>query len=51
MARKFMDVSKNVSDEKKAQAEELISEIQQKLDEGNGTRALSLSEKLNKLFG
>ena len=46
-----MDVSKNVSDEKKAQAEELISEIQQKLDEGNGTRALSLSEKLNKLFG
>ena len=51
MARKFMEISTNVSDEKKAQAEDLISQIQEKLEEGNGTRALSLSEKLNKLFG
>ena len=51
MARKFMEVSTNVSDEKKEQAEDLISQIQEKLEEGNGTRALSLSEKLNKLFG
>lgn len=51
MARKFMDISENVTAEQKKQAEDLIAEIQQKLDEGNGTRALSLSEKLNKLFG
>ncbi len=51
MARKFMEISDNVTDEQKQQAEDLIAEIQQKLDEGNGTRALSLSEKLNKLFG
>ena len=50
MARKFMEISSNVTDEQKEQAEDLISQIQQKLDEGNGTRALSLSEKLNKLF-
>jgi hypothetical protein len=50
MARKFMDISDSVTAEKKSQAEELMAEIQQKLDEGNGTRALSLSEKLNKLF-
>ena len=51
MARKFMDISENVTAEQKQKAEDLIAEIQQKLDEGNGTRALSLSEKLNKLFG
>jgi len=50
MARKFMQVSTSVTDEKKATAEQLIADIQQKLDEGNGTRAFSLSEKLNKLF-
>ncbi|MDP6869275.1 MAG: DUF5611 family protein [Candidatus Poseidoniaceae archaeon] len=50
MARKFMEVSTNVSDEKKQQAEELIAEIESKLAEQNATRALSLSEKLNKLF-
>ena len=50
MARKFMEISTSVSDEKKEMAEQLIAEIQQKLDEGNGTRAFSLSEKLNKLF-
>ena len=51
MARKFMELSDNVSAEQKEQAEDLISQIEQKLEEGNGTRALSLSEKLNKLFG
>ena len=50
MAKKFMNISTSVTPEQKAQAEELMTEIQQKLDEGNGTRALSLSEKLNKLF-
>jgi len=50
MARKFMEISDSVTDEKKAIAEDLMIQIQQKLDEGNGTRALSLSEKLNKMF-
>jgi len=51
MARKFMDMSSNVTAEQKQQAEDLIAQIEEKLEEGNGTRALSLSEKLNKLFG
>lgn len=51
MARKFMDISSNVTAEQKQQAEDLIAQIEEKLEEGNGTRALSLSEKLNKLFG
>ncbi|HIF45506.1 MAG TPA: hypothetical protein EYQ73_01750 [Candidatus Poseidoniales archaeon] len=50
MAKKFMSISKNVSEEKKATAEDLITQIEQKLEEGNGTRAMSLSEKLNKMF-
>lgn len=50
MARKFMEISKKVTDEQKATAEDLIAQIEEKLEEGNGTRALSLSEKLNKLF-
>jgi hypothetical protein len=45
-----MEVSTNVSAEKKQEAEDLIRQIEEKLSEGNGTRALSLSEKLNKLF-
>jgi len=49
-AQKFMEVSANVSAEKKQEAEDLIRQIEEKLSEGNGTRALSLSEKLNKLF-
>ena len=51
MAKKFMEISQNVTAEKKATAEDLIAQIEEKLEEGNGTRALSLSEKLNKLFG
>ena len=49
-AQKFMEVSTNVGAEKKQEAEDLIRQIEEKLSEGNGTRALSLSEKLNKLF-
>ena len=33
-----------------AQAEEMIEEVEQKLEEGNATRALSLSEKINKML-
>jgi len=50
MANKFMSISKNVSEEKRATAVDLIAQIEQKLEEGNGTRAMSLSEKLNKMF-
>ena len=50
MAKRFMSISKNVSEQKKAEAEDLIAQIEQKLEEGNGTRAMSLSEKLNKMF-
>ena len=49
MANKFMEMSSNVSAETRAQAEELMVEIQAKLDEGNATRAMSLSDKLTKL--
>ncbi len=51
MARKFMEVSDTVTDENREKAEALIAEIEEKLAEKNSTRAFSLSEKLNKLFG
>ncbi len=50
MARKLMSISEKMSDETKAGAEAIITEIETKLDEGDGTRAASLSEKLNKLL-
>jgi hypothetical protein len=49
LAKKLMEMSKTMTDDVKAQALTLISEIEQKLEEGNGTRAMSLSEKLSKL--
>ena len=49
LAKKLMEMSKTMTDDVKAQALVLISEIEQKLEEGNGTRAMSLSEKLSKL--
>ncbi|PXY77208.1 MAG: hypothetical protein CXX81_12750, partial [Methanobacteriota archaeon] len=48
-ARHFMKLS-DVSDEKSALAEELITEIQACLDRGDFTRAASRGEKLGKLF-
>jgi len=50
MARKFMEMSSKVTDEMKVKAEEMIAEVEQKLEEGNATRALSLSEKINKML-
>lgn len=50
MARKLMSISEKMTDETKDQAEVLIAEIETKLEEGDGTRAASLSEKLNKLL-
>lgn len=50
MARKLMELSSKVTDEMRAQAEEMIEEVEQKLEEGNATRALSLSEKINKML-
>ena len=34
----------------RAKAKEMIVEVEQKLEEGNATRALSLSEKINKML-
>ena len=48
MARKLMEMSDKYDDEMRANAESQIEEIEKKLAEGNGTRALSLAEKLNK---
>ena len=50
MARKLMSISEKMTDDTKDQAEVLIAEIETKLEEGDGTRAASLSEKLNKLL-
>jgi len=50
MARKLMALSSKVTDEKRAKAEEMIAEVEQKLKEGNATRALSLSAKINKML-
>ena len=49
MAIKFMEMSEKVTDDTRSQANELIVEIESKLEEGNATRAYSLSEKLTKL--
>ena len=49
MAIKFMDMSEKVTDDTRSKANELIAEIESKLEEGNATRAQSLSEKLTKL--
>lgn len=49
LALKLMEMSTSMDDATKEQAHALIAEIEEKLEEGNGTRALSLSEKLSKL--
>jgi len=50
MARKLMALSSKVTDEQRVKAEEMIAEVEQKLEEGNATRALSLSAKINKML-
>jgi hypothetical protein len=47
---KAKEAGKKMGDDTKAEAEVLIAEIESKLAEGDGTRAASLSEKLNKLL-
>ncbi len=49
-ARHFMKMAKNISDEKISQAEAMISDIENELENGNNTRAHSLSNKLTKLL-
>ncbi len=49
MALKLMSISTKITDEMKVEANDLIAQIQEKLDDGNFTRAMSLSEKLSKL--
>jgi len=49
-ARHFMGMSENISEEVKAQAEDLISEIEAALEDNDNTRAAGRGEKLNKLL-
>lgn len=49
-ARHFMGLSEGLSDEKKAQAEELISTIEDLLEAGDNTKAESTAKKLGKLL-
>ena len=50
-ARKFMEISTNLSDEVGAQAESLIEEIEAALAAGDNTKAAGRAEKLGKLLG
>jgi len=50
-ARKFMEISTNLSDEVSAQAESLIEEIEAALAAGDNTKAAGRAEKLGKLLG
>jgi hypothetical protein len=50
-ARKFMDLSTNISDEVKVQAEEYITIIEGLLDAGDNTKAESTVKKLSTLLG
>ena len=51
MAHKFMELSTSLTDETKQAAYELIADIESKLEQNNATRAMSLSDKLNKMLG
>ena len=50
-ARKFMEISTNLSDEVSVQAESLIEEIEAALAAGDNTKAAGRAEKLGKLLG
>ena len=45
-----MRMSQNLSDDVKAQAEDLIAEIEAALEDNDNTRAAGRGEKLNKLL-
>ena len=45
-----MGMSQNLSDDVKAQAEDLIAEIEAALEDNDNTRAAGRGEKLNKLL-
>ena len=49
-AKHFMEMSESISEDKKEQAESLISEIETLLDANDNTKAAGRGEKLNKLF-
>jgi len=49
-AQKFMSMSSSLDEQTLEQAADLIMQVEKKLEEGNGTRALSLSKQLNKLI-
>jgi len=49
-ARHFMNMSQNLSDDVKTQAEDLIAEIEAALEDNDNTRAAGRGEKLNKLL-
>ena len=49
-SRHFMDMSENISEEKKNSANQLISEIEALLEDNDNTKAAGRAEKLNKLF-
>ena len=49
-AKHFMEMSESITEDKKDQAESLISEIEALLEANDNTKAKGRSEKLNKLF-
>ena len=49
-AKHFMEMSDNISQEKKNTADQLISEIEALLEDNDNTKAAGRAEKLNKLF-
>tara|TARA_B100000902_G_C27095767_1_gene806170 strand:+ start:49 stop:561 length:513 start_codon:yes stop_codon:yes gene_type:complete len=49
-AKHFMEMSENISPEKREQAESLIAEIGTLLESNENTKAAGRGEKLNKLF-
>ena len=46
-----MEMSTNLSDETKAEAESMIEEIEAALEAGDNTKAAGRAEKLGKLLG
>ena len=50
-ARKFMEISTNITDEVREKAEEFITTIETLLESGDNTKAESTAKKLSKLLG
>ncbi len=49
-AKHFMEMSESIPEDKKEQAESLIREIEELLQDNDNTKAKGRAEKLNKLF-